>query len=100
MSNSEDVFSAQSLDGVAHFLWKDESVIDPSNFDRNLLVIDWVRATSVAEPKFNRRDVVIQEIFTVSELQAQNIRILDADAVLWTSGRVALDVDQSVLRKN
>lgn len=100
VSNSEDVFSAQSLDGVAHFLWKDESVIDPSDFNRDLLVIDWVRATSVAEPEFNRRDVVIQEILTVSELQAQNVRILDADAVLWSSRRVSLNVDQSVLRKN
>ena len=59
MSDGEDVFSAQSLNSVAHFLWKDESVVDPSNFNRNLLVIDWVRATSVAEAKFDSRDVVI-----------------------------------------
>lgn len=69
MSDGEDVFSAQSLNGIAHFLWKDKSMIDPSDFDRNLLVIDWVRTTSVAETKFNRRDVVIQEVLTVSELQ-------------------------------
>ena len=100
MSNGEDVLSAQSLDGVAHFLWKDESVIDPSNFDRNLLVINWVRTTSVAEPEFNRRDVVIQEVLTVSKLKAQDIRILDADATLWSSRGVALNVDQSVLGKN
>lgn len=100
MSDGEDVFSAQSLNGIAHFLWKNESVVDPSNFDRNLLVIDWVRATSVAETKFNSRDVVVKEVLTVSELQAQNVGILDADATLWTSGRVSLDVDKSVIRKN
>ena len=53
MSDGEDVFSAQSLNSIAHFLWKDESMIDPSNFDRNLLVINWVRTTSVAEAKFD-----------------------------------------------
>lgn len=100
MSDGEDVLSAQSLNGVTHFLWKDKSVVDPSDFDRNLLVIDWVRTTSVAEPEFNRRDVVIQEVLTVSELQAQNVRILNADATLWSSRRVSLNVNQSVLRKN
>lgn len=100
MSDGEDILSAQSLDSIAHFLWKDESVIDPSDFNWNLLVINWVRTTSVAEAKFNRRDVVIKEVLTVSELQAQNIRILDADATLWSSRGVALNVDQSVLRKN
>lgn len=100
MSDGEDVLSAQSLDGIAHFLWKDESVIDPSDFNWNLLVINWVRTTSVAEAKFNRRDVVIKEVLTVSELQTQDIRILDADATLWSSRRISLNVDQSVLRKN
>lgn len=100
MSDGEDVFSAQSLNGVAHFLWKDKSVVDPGNFDRNLLVINWVRTTSVAETKFDSRDVVIKEVFTVSELQAQNVGILDADTALLTSGRVALDVDHGVIRKN
>ena len=100
MSDGEDVFSAQSLDGVAHFLWKDESVVDPSDFDRNLLVIDWVRTTSVAEAKFDSRDVVIQEVLTVSKLQAQDVRVFNTDTALLTSGRVALDVDHSVIRKN
>ena len=100
MSDGEDVFSAQSLNSVAHFLWKDESVVDPSNFNRNLLVIDWVRATSVAEAKFNCRDVVIKEIFTVSELQAQNIRILDANTALVSSRRITLNVDKGIIRKN
>ena len=75
-------------------------MIDPGNFNRHLLMVNWIRATSVAEANINARDIMINEVFTISILQTQHIRPFYIYTTSKTFWRITLNLYVCILRQN
>ena len=99
VTNGEDIFTTKTLNSITHFLWQYQTMINPGYFNWHLLVINWVGTASVAETNINTRNIMIKEIFTVSILQAQHIRIFNINALFSAFWRITLNLDWCVIRK-